>query len=439
MRSIFSNRTFTLLFVGQTLGLMGNGITVVGLAYFAFRLAGDHASALIGLFYILKMLAFITVAPLSTGFGRKADRGRILIGLCLFRAIVVFFLPFSDSVWQTTILVFLMHAATAAFVPLVQTITSDVFPEEEKFTRAVGMTRLSYSMEQLASPMIAGLLLVIVSPSGLFFFTIGGFVIAAMVLCGASVPERLARRPGSSALRDAFGSMRVYIATPRLRGLIFADLAVAIAAGTIFLNTVVLVQGLFGLSEHYTAIAYAAFGAGAAGSSIVSPVILDRASDRTVVMAASAMMALLTVAQSFASGFANLLPLWFAMGAGYSLSLVAASKVVRRSASAEGLPGLFSTQVMQSHLCWLVGYLLVGGLTTYFGVSIASVTLGIISLLAFGVAMVLWPSDDPEMLEHSHADLPVDHPHLASGIPVSEYRHSHRFVIDELHTSWPKA
>ncbi|MCM2477287.1 MFS transporter [Rhizobium sp. CG5] len=439
MSGIFGNRTFVLLFGGQTLGLLGNGITIVGLAYFAFTLAGDQASALIGLFYILKMLAFITIAPLSAGFGQKTDRRLLLIGLCLFRAVVVSFLPFSDSVWQATILVFLMHAATAAFVPLMQAVTSDVFPEEEEFTRAVGMTRLSYSMEQLVSPMIAGLLLMTVSPSSLFFFTIGGFVIAALILSGALVPKRSVDQVKTAPWRAALDGIRIYLATPRLRGLVFADLAVAIAAATIFLNTVVLVQGKFGLSERYTAIAYAAFGIGAATSSIVSPRLLGRIADRTAILGASAIMAALTFAESITQGLAALLPLWLVMGAGYSLSLIAASRIVRRSASYDGLPRLFATQVMQSHLCWLAGYALVGGLTALLGVSLAAAALGAISLLAFMLAVVLWPADDPEVLEHSHADLPPDHPHLASGISVSAYRHSHRFVIDDLHTSWPKA
>jgi hypothetical protein len=43
----------------------------------------------------------------------------------------------------------------------------------------------------------------------------------------------------------------------------------------------------------------------------------------------------------------------------------------------------------------------------------------------------VWLREDPEMLEHTHDNLPLDHPHLKG-----QRRHSHPFVVDEEHPRW---
>jgi hypothetical protein len=45
----------------------------------------------------------------------------------------------------------------------------------------------------------------------------------------------------------------------------------------------------------------------------------------------------------------------------------------------------------------------------------------------------LWPQGDPVEIEHRHDDLPDGHPHLAG----HGQRHTHAFVIDAEHASWP--
>lgn len=46
-------------------------------------------------------------------------------------------------------------------------------------------------------------------------------------------------------------------------------------------------------------------------------------------------------------------------------------------------------------------------------------------------ALRLWPKEDPKVLEHTHDNLPLDHPHLKR-----HRRHAHRFVVDDNHPRW---
>ena len=59
-------------------------------------------------------------------------------------------------------------------------------------------------------------------------------------------------------------------------------------------------------------------------------------------------------------------------------------------------------------------------------------TLSALSATGLAAGVLLWPRDDAIEIVHSHDDLPADHPHIAEGA-----RHSHAYVIDDLHRHWP--
>jgi len=126
-----------------------------------------------------------------------------------------------------------------------------------------------------------------------------------------------------------------------------------------------------------------------------------------------------------------LLGAWLLVGLGYSAVLTPSGRLLRRSAHPEDRPALFAAQFALSHACWLVTYPLSGWLMTQFGPVAA---LGVLAALAGGGALSalrLWPREDPEILEHSHDNLPLDHPHLKG-----ERRHAHPFVVDDQHPRW---
>lgn len=56
--------------------------------------------------------------------------------------------------------------------------------------------------------------------------------------------------------------------------------------------------------------------------------------------------------------------------------------------------------------------------------------------LAIALSFLVWPATDPESLEHEHHDLQSNHPHFAGS--NHRERHAHAYVIDEIHSSWPR-
>ena len=87
---------------------------------------------------------------------------------------------------------------------------------------------------------------------------------------------------------------------------------------------------------------------------------------------------------------------------------------------------------------WLVAYPVVGWLGSGSGVVAALWAMAGLAAIGVVIAIQVWPAYEPEVLAHSHGDLPAGHPHLLASSGNSEGGlHSHEFVIDSLHTRWP--
>ena len=230
--------------------------------------------------------------------------------------------------------------------------------------------------------------------------------------------------------------IRIYLATPRLRGLLALNVAAASAGAMVLVNSVLLVRGTLGLDEPSLAWTIFAFGAGSMIAALALPRILDRVADRPVMIGGAVLMVVTLLGLAVMIALAGLvwpalLIAWLLIGLGFSAVLTPSGRLLRRSAHAEDRPALFAAQFALSHACWLVTYPLSGWLMTKSG---PVLTLAILAVLAgAGVifALRVWPQHDPEIIEHDHDTMSLDHPHIHG-----TRRHAHPFVIDENHARW---
>ncbi|WP_322886719.1 MFS transporter (plasmid) [Sinorhizobium medicae] len=437
MLQVLANRNYRHLFLAQVIALIGTGLATVALGLLAYELAGAEAGAVLGTALAIKMIAYVGVAPVAAAFAEQLPRRTMLVCLDLARAAVALFLPFVTEVWQVYVLIFVLQSASAAFTPTFQATIPDVLPNEKEYTRALSLSRLAYDLESVASPMLAAALLTVVSFHSLFVGTVIGFLASSALVVSVVLPS-----PKTSDRRGIYDrttrGLRIYLATPRLRGLLALSLAVSAAGSMVIVNTVVLVQAEFGLTQRDTAVALAAFGVGSMIAALLLPRLLDNMPDRTAMLAGAVVLVAGLFVGVFVPRFALLLPLWLAIGVGYSLTQTPSGRLVRRSSSPEDRPALFAAQFALSHACWLITYPLAGWLGATVGLPATFSALGVIAAAAIFVAARLWPADDPEEIEHVHDDLAADHPHLADAERVGDgHRHSHVFVIDSHHPDWP--
>ena len=99
---------------------------------------------------------------------------------------------------------------------------------------------------------------------------------------------------------------------------------------------------------------------------------------------------------------------------------------------------LFTAHFAWSHAIWLGLYPLTGYAGANFGMANTMAILGSISLFAWVVAWLIWPKNSRDEIEHDHADLPADHPHLKRHGKLGDGQsHSHPIIIDNEHPYWP--
>ena len=433
MLNILSNRTYRHLFLAQVIALVGTGLATVALGLLAYDLAGAAAGEVLGTALAIKMIAYIGVAPVAAAFAGRVPRRAMLVALDLVRAGIALALPFVDQIWQVYLLIFLLQSASAAFTPTFQATIPDVLPDEKDYTRALSLSRLAYDLENVVSPTLAAALLTVVSFHSLFGGTVVGFIVSAALVVSVRLPS-----PKATVRRGIYDrttrGLRIYLATPRLRGLLALNLAVAAASAMVIVNTVVLVQAGFGLTQQATAWALAAFGGGSMLAALVLPRLLDRLPDRSTMLTGSGVLVAGLLVGAVIPNYELLLGLWFVLGIGYSLAQTPSGRLLRRSAHPEDRPALFAAQFALSHVCWLITYPVAGWVGARIGLAPTFVVLGLIAAAAVAVAVRLWPATDPERLAHRHDDLPQDDSHL--DIRDGD-AHIHEYVIDDRHRQWP--
>ena len=455
MSSPLANKAYRHLFLAQVVALAGTGLSTIALALLAYELAGGSAGIVLGTALALKMVAYVGIAPIVGAFADWLPRKRLLIALDISRAGFVLWLPFVDAVWQIYALIFLINASSAGFTPTFQATIPDLLPDETQYTKALSLSRLAYDLENFLSPMLAALLLTMVRFHTLFALNSLAFIASALLVLSVSLPRLVPSERTSGLLHNLTFGTRTYLATPRLRGLLFLSLAVSTSGAMVIVNTVVYVHDYLGGSEVDTAFAFAAAGVGSMLVALLLPRILERVSERPVMLAGGLLMAAALAVGTVGPNFVGLLALWIAIGLGSSLVQTPVGRLLRASCHSADRPALFSAHFALSHACWLLTYPLAGWLALRWGMSPAFAVLTGLMVAAVWAAWRAWPATKSDELEHIHKAFDHTHLHLHDEHHQHQHegwegpephrhphghepvRHRHAFLIDIHHPRWP--
>ncbi|WFE90980.1 MFS transporter [Roseibium porphyridii] len=445
-----SNTTYRSLLLAQVLSVLGSGLATIALGLLAYDLAGENAGAVLGTALALKMVAYVGLAPVAAALAVKLPRKPFLISLDCARAALVLTLPFVTQIWQIYVLIFAFQALSAAFTPSFQALIPDVLKDEKAYTQALSLSRLTYDIEALISPMLAGLLLSVATFHSLFAGTGLGFLASALLVAGASLPSRTASANAAPFAKRVTRGLWIYLATPRLRGMLALYIAVASATSMVIVNTVVLVKSDFGFGDGTVAIFFAASGAGSMLVAVLLPRFLENQAPRPIMLTGALLLGVALMLSAIGVAPAAALFLWFVLGAGASMIQTPSGLVITRSCHDQDRPAVFAAQFALSHSTWLIAYPLAGFVGAWLGLSAAFALMGALSVVSFGLALALWPARDPRDLEHEHDELEHSHDlqdglHHDAGMAVAGSLHRHRrikhkhvFIIDDHHPIWPR-
>ncbi|MFE0101838.1 MFS transporter [Streptomyces sp. NPDC059009] len=461
MLSVLRNRTYRNLFTAQVVALTGTGLATVALSLLAYDIAGAGAGEVLGTALAIKMGAYVLIAPAIGAVADRLPRRTLLVGADLIRAAVALCLPFVGQVWQVYVLIFLLQSASAAFTPTFQAAIPDVLPKERDYTQALSLSRLAYDLESLFSPALAGLLLTVMTYNWLFTGTVVGFIGSAVLVVSVALPKPATGLGSSSSAKSRSGPASVYAKAtagsrlffrlPQLRALLALNMAVAAASALVTVNSVVYVRSVFGLSAGSLSLALGAYGAGSMAVALALPRILDRVSDRAVMLRGALLLVLVFAGVGVITASAGgswrwpaLLAAWAVFGAACSMVLTPTGRVIRRSAPPRERTAAFAAQFSLSHACWLLTYPLAGWLGGRAGLVWAVVALGGIALVAAVTAVRLWPVREGTAAAavepgRAHGTAPVapDHLHVVNtaSLPTC-WQHGNRPVLDGLHAHY---
>lgn len=417
MLIILRHPIFRRLLLSHILALLGTGLATIALGFVAFDLAGDRSGSVLGTVLAIKMLCFMVVAPLAAAVLVRVPPRAVLVGSDVLRAGVAVMLPFVSDVWHIYALIVVLHVASAVFTPTFQAAVPRVLPDDRDYGNALALSRLAYDVEALVSPMLTGILLLLVPAQHLFFGTALGFAASAALLASLALPKALPSDSHNEPFmkRLTLGS-KLLFTTPALRGIFALHLAVAGSGSFAMVQTVAMVRGSLGADEAAVAFALGAMGAGSICGALSAPRLVTRLGTRRVLLVGGVLVSLppfgipLALSHSGTPGLALLAALWFALGIGYSGVLTPIGQVIRATVPEPELPAVFAAQFSLAHGWWLVCYPLAGWLGALTSLGVAAVALAGLSLAATVAASFIWPHvtatdpvrNDGRMTEDAH-------------------------------------
>ena len=456
MLAPLADRTFRNLFAAQVTSLAGTGLATVALALLAYDLTGADAGLMLGILLALKMVIYVVLAPVIGAVVQRMPRRRVLVVLDVLRAVIVLGLPFATEIWHVFALFLALHLCAAGFTPVFQATIPDVLRDEASYTQALSLSRLAYDIENLASPSLAAAALLVMSYDALFAANAATFVISALLVALCRLPQPRESAGSRSFVDRVTAGARIYLATPRLRGLFALALTVAAAGSMAIVNTVILVRDRLGGSESEVAILMAAVGGGSVVGNVILPHVLERVSDRSVMLTGGFLLCAALLFGPLAGDFIALGALWAVIGFGSALVMTPSGRLLRRSASETDRPAVFTAQFAFSHACWLIAYPVAGLLGRLPETTIAFGGLAALAAVGTLAALRLWPQGDADPIEHDHPEQEHDHLHIHDEHHQHDHegwegpephshphrhgplRHRHAVVVDDHHPIWPR-
>ena len=428
-RSLFQNRAFITLYAAQTINLLGDALTWVGLALLSYDLKGGAGgSALLATALTLRVTAFVLVSPWAGLLADRVSRKKILLMTHVMRMGLMSLLPFVHQPEQLLAIVFGLNVFNGIFSPTYKA-TLPLVTGKADYQEAIALSGVTYQLLSAVGPGVAGLVAAFVGIRQVFFLDAITFAIAAVLVI--SIPSQLNTtathaQSKSNIWRElSVGTICLWRDRALRYGLLL-QLIAALSGAQILINTVRYVQGSLHLGILEYGWVMATFGAGAT----IGAVGLNRVSNqanRQTLLACGCLILTGTMMFAQGSNLWGLMALWAIAGMGQSVVDLSTQVLIADRISVELQGRVYGAHFAWSHLWWVMAYPIAGVLSqsasqSYF---LMSGTIGLVALVALGIATKYFPSSHQGFWhEHGHSHL-EDHAHAHSSDRSSDHSHYH--------------
>lgn len=190
MFSVFQNRSFTLLWIGQLISSMGNALTALAASILVYRVTGSAES--VGLMLIATSGPTLVIGLIAGVYVDRLDRKRIILVADLLRAILILLIPFliSFNINWLYVIVALTSAITQFFDSAHASILPEVVPEKDLST-ATSMMAVSSLGSTTIGFAAAGFIATSLNINWAFYLDGTSYLISALLIFNTHVPDRL--------------------------------------------------------------------------------------------------------------------------------------------------------------------------------------------------------------------------------------------------------
>jgi len=384
------NTVFAKLYLAQTISLIGDAFTWVGLALLAYSLDKENASVILATALTLRVTAFIIFSPFAGVLADKVDRKKILYITHFIRMAIICCLPFITEEWQIYILVFLLNVFNAFFTPTYRAVIPQII-EGKYYREAVGLSTATYQLLGILGPALAGIVAVWLGAREIFFVDAASFVIAAVLILaipkqelqkGVSVEAQQAENMWSNVIKG----IRLLFGNKILRFALSIEFVSAIAGAMILVNTISHIKNGLGLTDKYYGWVMAAFGIGAAIAAFLAG-SLDKSKTRNVSLISGSFLLGLTICFTNYMTYGVMIGLWLFAGLGQSLAEMPSETLIAENIASADQGKVYGSHFAFSHLWWAIAYPVAGYLGSTFPNS--DFLYGGLLTLLFGAAAIL--------------------------------------------------
>lgn len=363
------NTTFAKLYFAQTISLLGDAFTWVGLALLAFQLDKEHSASILATALTLRVIAFIIFSPFAGVVADKIARKKILYITHFIRMAIICCLPFVNAEWQIYALVFLLNVFNAFFTPTYRAVIPQIV-DSKYYREAVGLSTATFQLLGVLGPALAGIVAVWLGAREIFFLDGISFIVAALFIL--SIPAKdLQKGVSDHAKRDSdtwsdvIKGVKLLFSNRIIRFALCIEFVSAIAGAMILVNTIGHVKNNLQLGDNYYGWIMAAFGIGAGVSAFVLG-SLDKSKTRSLSLISGAIVLGLSILFANYVPYATLILLWVLAGLGQSLAEMPSETLIAENVSNENQGKVYGSHFAFSHLWWAIAYPVAGFLGTNF-------------------------------------------------------------------------
>lgn len=367
--SALQNKTFAKLYLAQTISLLGDAFSWVGLALLAYQLDKEHSATILATALTLRVIAFIIFSPFAGAAADKIARKKILYITHFIRMALICCLPFVNAEWQIYALVFSLNVFNAFFTPTYRAVIPQII-DGKYYREAIGLSTATFQLLGVLGPALAGIVAVWLGTRQIFFLDGISFVIAGILIL--SIPKGDLQKgvseeakQASSTWNDVIKGIRLLFSNKILRFALSIEFVSAIAGAMILVNTIGHIKNNLLLNDNYYGWVMAIFGIGAAVSAFILG-SLDKSKARRLSLISGAIV--LGVSISFANyvPYAVLMGLWLLAGLGQSLAEMPSETLIAENIASENQGKVYGSHFAFSHLWWAIAYPVAGFLGTNF-------------------------------------------------------------------------